>query len=75
MFIFTKGYGHDVITDFRVGDDHVDLSGQSIISDYDDLTKNHVTSSHGDLVIHMGQNTLTLEHTKLADLDDKYFFF
>ncbi|UVC11416.1 hypothetical protein IHQ71_13055 [Rhizobium sp. TH2] len=75
VFLFTKGGGHDVITDFVGGEDHVDLSGQQIIIDYDDLIKSHITSSHGDLVIHMGNDTLTLRDTVLADLDDKDFFF
>jgi len=75
VFLFTKRGGHDVITDFVGGEDLVDLAGQKIIVDYDDLIKNHITSSHGDLVIHMGNDTLTLRDIALADLDDKYFSF
>lgn len=75
IFIFAKRGGHDVITDFTGGLDHIDLTGQTVIDDYYDMINNYVRQSHGDLTIHMGKDTLTLTDTTLADLDDKGFFF
>lgn len=75
LFLFGNGGGHDTIKDFKHAEDHVDLSGQDIIADFDDMIANHVTSSHGDLTIHVGNATLTLENTSADQLDfnDVYF--
>ncbi|UVC11415.1 hypothetical protein IHQ71_13050 [Rhizobium sp. TH2] len=76
IFLFAKGGGHDIIKDFTHGEDHVDLSGQGVIADFDDMIANHTTSSHGDLTIHVGANaTLILENTKAGDLDFNDFYF
>jgi Ca2+-binding RTX toxin-like protein len=75
IFLFSKGGGHDIIKDFKHGEDHVDLSGQDTIADFDDMIANHTTSSHGDLTIHVGNATLTLENTSAGGLDFKDFFF
>ncbi|CAN7316375.1 hypothetical protein [Rhizobium sp. LjRoot254] len=75
VFLFAKGGGHDIIRDFTHAEDHVDLSAQDIIADFDDMIANHVTSSHGDLTIHVGNATLILENTKVGDLDFNDFYF
>ena len=75
IFLFSKGYGHDTIKDFKHAEDHVDLAGQKAIIDFEDMMANHVTSSHGDLKIHVGSATLTLENTSASDLDFNDFFF
>ncbi|MDB5550196.1 MAG: hemolysin-type calcium-binding repeat family protein, partial [Rhizobium sp.] len=75
VFVFAKRGGHDVITDFTGGLDYIDLKGQTVIDDYYDMINNYVRQSHGDLTIHMGKDTLTLQDTTLADLDVKDFFF
>ncbi|MBL0371005.1 hypothetical protein JJB09_03100 [Rhizobium sp. KVB221] len=75
LFLFAKGGGRDVITDFASGADHIDLGGQDVIADFNDMIDNHVTASHGDLVIHMGKDTLTLEDTDIKDLSWQDFYF
>ena len=75
IFLFAKGGGHDTVKDFKHAEDHVDLSGQDIIADFDDMIAHFTTSSHGDLTIHVGNATLTLENTSADGLDFKDFFF
>jgi Ca2+-binding RTX toxin-like protein len=68
-FIFAAKGGQDTISDFRSGIDHVDLTGQNVISDFNDMVNNHVTTSNGDLTIHMGTDTLTLSDIQVSDLN------
>lgn len=75
LFIFAKGGGHDAIIDFKTGEDHIDLSGQNAIVDFDTLIASHVTVKDGDLTIHMGNDLLTLKGTVVDDLHFGDFFF
>lgn len=80
-FLFKTGSGHDTITDFEtvsdkpIGSDQIDLSAQTVITDFNDMVTNHVTNHHGNLIIHCGGDTLTLEHTKMGELDAQNFVF
>jgi len=75
VFVFATHDGHDTISDFKAGTDHVDLTGQNVISDFNDLVNNHVSASNGNLVIHMGTDTLTLQHTQVGELNVNDFSF
>jgi Ca2+-binding RTX toxin-like protein len=70
MFIFKTGDGHDVITDFIVAEDSLDLSGWSAITSFQDLMKNHVTMSDGDMIISAGDDQLILRDVNKNDLSD-----
>ena len=61
-FVFTDGFGQDVIYDFDPAtDDVIDLSGVSGITDWTDLTTSHLaTSSHGYVMIVDGSNSIEL---------------
>lgn len=75
VFLFAMGSGHDVVTDFKSGEDHIDLSGLDAIADFDDLKAHHLTVSGDNLIIHAGGDTLTLENVGKADLAFEDFFF
>jgi Ca2+-binding RTX toxin-like protein len=68
LFLFGRGGGHDVITDFKSAEDRIDLSGQDVIIDFDALVASHVTVKDGNLTIHMGSDLLTLRDTAITDL-------
>jgi Ca2+-binding RTX toxin-like protein len=74
-FIFKTGYGHDTVTDFQNGHDHIDLSGWAAIKDFQDLEAHHLSVSGNDLVITAGADTLTIEHMAKAQLDASDFVF
>jgi Ca2+-binding RTX toxin-like protein len=74
-FVFATNGGQDTVLDFKSGTDHIDLTGQSVVSDFNDMINNHVTTLHGDLTIHMGADTLTLANTQVSDLHVNDFSF
>jgi Ca2+-binding RTX toxin-like protein len=75
VFIFVKGGGRDVVTDFGPGADRVDLSGISDITSFADLVKNHAVDVGNDVVIRAGTDMLTLKHVDLSDLSKADFLF
>lgn len=74
-FVFKTGFGQDIVKDFVSGQDHIDLSGAGKISSFNDLLQNHITVSGDDLVIHNGNDTLTLRDVEKADLNMSDFLF
>ena len=61
IFEFDDNFGQDVIADFELGSDRIDLSDVTNITDFDDLLANHIdTNADGALVIFDGDNTITL---------------
>ncbi len=77
-FVFAGAFGADVITDFAATNDfeRIDLSGVASITDFADLTANHLSQMGSDVVIDAGGgNTITLEGVTLADLDAVDFVF
>ena len=80
-FIFSDGFGNDVIMDFRANNDleKIDLSAVSAITDWADLTNPgnpHMTQVGTDVVIDdFAGNTITLEGVNLADMDEADFVF
>ncbi len=74
-FTFGPAHGNDTITDFTDGEDRIDLSGFSAISDFSDLT---VTSDGDDAVIDLtahGGGTIRLEGFDASNLDTADFLF
>ena len=77
-FIFVDGSGQDEIGDFNANDDNevIDLSGLSAITDFDDLSENHLSQEGDDAVIDDGAGTtITLRSVNIADLDANDFIF
>jgi Ca2+-binding RTX toxin-like protein len=75
IFLFAKGTGHDVVTDFQHGQDHIDLAGLGGIIDFDDIMAHHVKVSGSDLLIHSGGDSIRLEHVAKSDLDFHDFYY
>ena len=77
LFVFTTGWGQDVITDFDYGNnaEKIDFSGVGAITDFADLVAEHLTEVNGNAVITFGTNTLTLEGVSANQLDAGDFIF
>ena len=71
-FFFVAGSGHDKVTDFVAGIDHVDLEDFDIPS-FHALKTHHMENVGDDLAISIGDDTLTLKHTHIADIDKNDF--
>jgi Ca2+-binding RTX toxin-like protein len=68
-FIFTPGFGTDVITDFDVGNDKVDWS--ALMSKYGAP----VLTDHGaDVTATFGTNSITFQHLHASDLTSHHIF-
>lgn len=77
-FVFKTGTDRDTVLDFDAkGSDHdiIDLGGLKTIKNFSDLKANHLDASNGDVVIKAGSDRITLEDTKLSDLDRSDFDF
>ena len=74
-FVYNSGDGHDRITDFDDGEDRIDLSGFSGITDFSQLS----ARQDGDNVViefpNHGDGSITLEDFNLSDLDANDFLF
>ena len=78
QFIFSDGFGNDVITDFAslANGEKIHLTDVAAITDFQDLIDNHMSQIGGDVVIDDGLgNTITLLGINLADLDTADFVF
>jgi Ca2+-binding RTX toxin-like protein len=77
-FIFFGDFQTDTITDFDdAGDDVIDLSNVASITDYSDLTTNHLTVVGNDIHIDgaTAGNTIILQDTTLGSLSSDDFIF
>jgi Ca2+-binding RTX toxin-like protein len=72
-FSFAPSGGHDHITDFASAEDSISLAGFGIAS-FNDLKNHHMDNVGADLVITLGSDTLTLDHTHIADVSGSDFF-
>lgn len=72
-FVFSQGA--DIVRFFVAGDDKIDLSSEGAISDFADLTANHMTQVGRHVVIDNGSDTMTLQMTDLSDLTSDNFLF
>lgn len=75
-FIFAAGHGNDTVTDFTDGEDLIDLTAFTGITQFSDLA---VTQNGNDVVIDLsgetGGGSITLQNFLLADLDENDFVF
>ncbi len=75
VFVFAYDSGYDVITDFRIDEDSIDLSALDGIDTIDDL---NLQQQGDDLVIDLlanGGGEITLQDVNQADLVDTHFIF
>ncbi len=78
VFVFTDGFGQDVITDFDAASsaEKIDLSGLSAITSFADLTANHLSQAGGNAVIQApGGYRITLLGVGTGDLGADDFIF
>ncbi|WP_275789325.1 beta strand repeat-containing protein [Pararhizobium gei] len=79
QFVFNKGDGKDIITDFAATGsihDRLDLSGLDSITSYADLVSNHMTRSGSDVFINgLNGDSILLKNVTLAALDAGDFLF
>lgn len=75
-FAFKNNSGDDIVRDFRLGKDMLDLSRARDIEDFTDLITNHTSELEGDLVIAVSQSSdVTIENVLIADLSESDFIF
>ena len=75
-FVFAAGHGDDTVTDFTDGEDLIDLTAFTGITQFSDLT---VTQEGSDVKIDLSGQTdggsITLQSVLLADIDENDFVF
>ena len=75
-FVFASGHGADTVTDFTDGEDLIDLTAFTGITQFSDLS---ATQNGNDVVIDLsgqtGGGSITLQDFTLADLDENDFVF
>ena len=75
-FIFIRGTGKDVITDYEAGSDDIYLGNLKGHKDFADMLANHVDEkANGDLWITYGKDTVVLRDTDVAGLNSDDFHF
>ena len=75
VFVFAYDSGHDVVTDFSIDEDKIDLSAFAGIDAMDDLS---LRQQGDDLVIDLlahGGGEITLQDVNQPDLADTHFIF
>ncbi|WP_306253248.1 Ig-like domain-containing protein [Parvularcula sp. IMCC14364] len=76
-FLFEDDFGNDVIADFNAadGEEDIDLSAVTAITDFADLENDHLTQDGLDALITDGANTIRLLNVNVNDLDATDFIF
>ncbi len=75
VFVFAHYSGHDVVTDFRIDEDRIDLSSLAGIDAVDDLNLQQQGDDLViDLLVHDG-GEIILQDVNQADLVDTHFIF
>lgn len=75
VFVFVSGDGDDTILDFRArgkGQDQIDLSGHADVASFDDLD---VRDAGKNVVITVGEDTITLKNVADGDVGASDFIF
>jgi Ca2+-binding RTX toxin-like protein len=72
-FHFNTRDGHDVITDFEVIDEHIDLRGWKAVGDFADL-RAHMKNQDGGVMVTYGNDSLFIDHVAKADLTQTHFY-
>ena len=77
LFVFGDGTGEDVINDFQAGGDRISLAGVVEITDFADLSANHMGDAGGDTTITFngGNDVITITGINEAGLDAADFVF
>lgn len=78
LFVFEDEFGFDVINDFKVGKEFeaIDLSGVTGITDFADLTADHLSAdAEGNAIITDNGNTITLLGVTVDQLTESDFIF
>ena len=73
VFVFSKGV--DIVRDFDVFDDMIDVSASRGIVDFEDLADNHMSEADGKVTIAHNGHEMILYSTQLDDLDAFHFLF
>ena len=73
VFVFSKGV--DIVRDFDVFDDMIDVSASRGIVDFEDLADNHMSEADGKVTIAHNGHEMILYNTQLDDLDAFHFLF
>jgi Ca2+-binding RTX toxin-like protein len=76
LFVFASRDGQDTVFDLDAegrGHDVIDLTGLAGIADWTDLKSHHMDVLGEDVVIHAGDDTLTLKRVEIADLSQSDF--
>lgn len=74
-FHFLQGSGKDVVTDFTVGFDEIDLSDLSGATSFADMLENHVQEKGDHLWISYGKDIVVLKNIAIDDLKAGDFDF
>jgi Ca2+-binding RTX toxin-like protein len=74
-FVLKNGCGNDVVADFSVGEDVVDLARFKGITNEGDLLRNHTKFENGDWVIFAGKDEIRFDGVEKAELKDVDFQF
>ena len=81
MFVFERGFGHDVVTDFTVGLDHLELSRDLFGAGWTDAQiysyiVDHASRHGHDLILNIdGSDNITLSNISLTSLHSSDFIF
>ena len=78
VFVFGNNFGTDVIADFDANDpeEKIDLSSSTEITDFSDLTSNHLSQDGADSIIDDGLgNTIRIVGSTSLDLSETDFVF
>ena len=74
-FIFGKNFGHDEMTDFHQGEDHINLHDIGGLSSFADVIA-HASQVGADVVLNFGGGeVLTIDQTDLKSLKDGDFIY
>ncbi|SMP32288.1 calcium-binding protein [Shimia sagamensis] len=76
LFVFHDSFGQDVVTDFDLSQDVLDVSSVDAFTSFSDVISNHASQMGSDVVISVsGSHQITLEDVSLGSLAEHHFDF
>jgi Ca2+-binding RTX toxin-like protein len=76
LFVFHNSFGQDVVTDFDVFQDVLDVSSVEAFTSFSDVITNHASQVGTDVVISVsGSHHITLEDVSMGNLAEHHFDF
>ncbi len=72
-FVFSTGFGHDVVMDYESLDEHFDIRRWRAVDDYAEL-RSHMQRQDDGIMIAFGNDSLFIEHATKADLGASHFY-